>query len=253
MKKSLIALIGLGLLVVSPSCKKGENDPALSLSSRKSRLAGEYNLDSWVSYTKTTDSDNNVVETTITLDNNDGTRVVKYTPDAGAISTETRNITVSKAAFSFTKDGTFVIEINTTTTWSEPGGGWIVDEYIYSVDETSTELGTWSFLGGESEEFKNKERVMMSVNMSEKTTQTTTETVYTGGSSDTSESDLFGDSDEYASGQYISVYNIDMLKGKEMVLKQDKTGEFSNSTASGALTVTFTIMQEGNVELRLVE
>jgi hypothetical protein len=44
-----------------------------------------------------------------------------------------------------------------------------------------------------------------------------------------------------------------MLKGKEMVLKQDKTGEFSNSTTSGALTVTFTIMQEGNVELRLVE
>lgn len=252
MKKTLIALIGLGLMVATPACKKGENDPAFSLSSRKSRVAGTYNLDNWTSYTKTTDTDGVIVETTVTMDNNDGTRVVKTT-DGGESVTETRSITVNKASFTFTKDGTWEIELNTTTTWTEAGGGWIVEEYTYTVVETMKQSGTWSFIGGESEEFENKERIIMSVKMSEGTNQTTTETLYTDGSTDTSPGNLFGNEEEYASGENTAVYSIDMLKGKEMVLKQDKTGESSTSNTDGAITFTFTDTQEGEVEIRLVE
>jgi len=252
MKKSLIALIGLGLLVVTPSCKKGENDPAISLSSGKARVAGDYNLDSWTSYTKTSDSDGVITETTITLDNNDGARVVKTTDD-GESATVTRNITVNKATFNFTKDGTWETVLNTTTTWTEEGGGLIIDQYTYTVVETMMESGTWSFLGGEAEGFANKESLIMTVLMSESTSQTTTNIVYTDGSSNSSTGDLYGNRDEFASGQNTTVYNIDMLKGKEMRLKQDNTGEFANSTSSGAVTVTFTVMQLGDVEIRLVE
>ncbi|MGB1103430.1 MAG: hypothetical protein ACPG21_07365 [Crocinitomicaceae bacterium] len=209
-------------------------------------------MDNWTSYTKTTDTDGVIVETTVTMDNNDGTRVVKTT-DGGESVTETRSITVNKASFTFTKDGTWEIELNTTTTWTEAGGGWIVEEYTYTVVETMKQSGTWSFIGGESEEFENKERIIMSVKMSEGTNQTTTETLYRDGSTDTSTGNLFGNEEEYASGENTAVYSIDMLKGKEMVLKQDKTGESSTSNTDGAITFTFTVTQEGEVEIRLVE
>jgi hypothetical protein len=48
MKKTLLALCAAGLLMAAPSCKKGENDPTLSLKSRKSRLTAEWTVASYV-------------------------------------------------------------------------------------------------------------------------------------------------------------------------------------------------------------
>lgn len=252
MKNVLFAMIGMGMLAVTPSCKKGENDPFLSLSSRKARMAGEYEIDSWVTYTKETDPDGVVTEETTDLSGASGTQITKTT-DGGSTVTTTKNIVVDQAMFSFTKDGTWESEFNTTTTWTEEGGGWLVDEYHYTVVETMTESGTWSFLGGQPEDYKNKERVMLNVLESESTSQTTTETDFTDGSSSTETGDLYGYEETNASGEYTMVYMIDMLKGKELVLKQDLTGEYSNSTTSGGVTSTFTVMQSGEVEIQLTE
>lgn len=245
-------MIGMGMLAVTPSCKKGENDPFLSLSSRKSRMAGEYTVDSWMTTTKEVDSDNVTYETTTNIDGNSGTRITKTT-DGGATVTTTRNITVNKATFTFEKDGTWSSEFNTTTTWTEAGGGWLVDQYNYTVVETMMESGTWSFLGGQPEDFKNKERVMLSVTDASSSDQTTTKTDYTDGSSETETGDLYSYEENYSNGEYNMVFMIDMLKGKEMVLKQDLDGDYSNSTTSGAVTFTYTVIQTGEMEIRLTE
>ena len=48
MKKTMLAVFAAGLLLATPSCKKGENDSALSLKSRKSRLTAEWTVASYV-------------------------------------------------------------------------------------------------------------------------------------------------------------------------------------------------------------
>lgn len=56
MKKTMLAVFAAGLLFATPSCKKGENDPALSLKSRKGRLTAEWTVASFVetsTYTQT--------------------------------------------------------------------------------------------------------------------------------------------------------------------------------------------------------
>ena len=48
MKKTMLAVFAAGLLFATPSCKKGENDSALSLKSRKGRLTAEWTVASYV-------------------------------------------------------------------------------------------------------------------------------------------------------------------------------------------------------------
>lgn len=52
----IVAIIGF----ILPSCKKGENDPFLSLRSRKARITGEWNLTSGTKYFTENDSSNTV-------------------------------------------------------------------------------------------------------------------------------------------------------------------------------------------------
>ncbi len=59
----MLALFGASLLIMTPSCKKGENDPALSLKSRKNRLTADWTVSSYMdestsTYTYTDDPNN---------------------------------------------------------------------------------------------------------------------------------------------------------------------------------------------------
>jgi hypothetical protein len=127
MKKVLLAII-IGIFVISgfQSCKKGENDPLLSLRSRKARLVGEWALKSGqlsiVYYDGTTRN--------YTYD---GVTRIETSSTPGTI-TYTENVTINK-------DGTYQ--------WVENIG-----------TSTLTEEGFWSF-GRKSKELdlKNKEAV----------------------------------------------------------------------------------------------
>lgn len=44
----LLALIGAAMIMPISSCKKGADDPFLSLKSRKARLAGDWDVTSWI-------------------------------------------------------------------------------------------------------------------------------------------------------------------------------------------------------------
>lgn len=122
----------MAILVVMLSCRKGENDPAFSLASRKSRLAGEWHLQSGVAF-----FDVNYYEPANVRFN------VTYEFDGTSMVENGTYRYPHQLYLEIKKDGTF--------TFSEilPG------EYVNAT-------GEWSFLSASGEE-KNKESVLFQI------------------------------------------------------------------------------------------
>lgn len=252
MKKILFVLVG-GLLLTTTACKKGENDPGLSLSTRKARLAGEYKIESWSNEYTNVYSNGDKEEVSLIIEGTTGTRVGKYTPNGEATTTTTnQSITVQAATFTFDKDGTWSAKFNRTTTWTEEGD-WLVDHYDYTQVQTTNETGTWSFLPGQGDDFKNKERVFLSVLNSVNTSKLDQVTTYIDDTNFTSEGALQSTTLENANGEVSVVYEIDMLKGKEMVFVQDLDGNTINQSTTGGITYTSSAAQTGQIIIRLAE
>jgi hypothetical protein len=149
--KNIIKSLALAAVVLVSgasftACKKGENDPGISLASRKGRFVGEWKVTAGV--TKTTSG----AGTTTATYTETG---VTYTNGGGsATSTWSETLTVEK-------DGTFLMtEIET------PQGG---------NTTTTTTKGRWMFAGKNKDaELKNKEAVVLTM---------TENTVTSGGAS----------------------------------------------------------------------
>ncbi|HNW99159.1 MAG TPA: hypothetical protein PKK00_12185 [Bacteroidales bacterium] len=151
MKKVKIALLMLlAAVIILPSCKKGENDPFLSLKTRKARITGEWELkegtitgvNSGTTWTRTFNG------TTCTLTSGSFNSTAPYT----------QKITI-------VKDGTYKIDIN-------------------DDGDLSTEEGDWYF-GRKNKDLdvKTKEVVVFHETQYTSTSgTTTTTTTYTGSS-----------------------------------------------------------------------
>jgi hypothetical protein len=134
------------------SCRKGENDPAISLLSRKMRIAGKWNVVSSNSSGNQT-SDWLSVSFNSTYSNGTLTHIMTII--------ENGNVTSDTSIQSFT--ATFDIRKNGTYTIIRTLG-----------DQQSTQKGTWTFLKQSKKDgLKNKEAIMF----------TTTEISSTGGQS----------------------------------------------------------------------
>jgi hypothetical protein len=155
MKTVKIALAALMLAALSfESCKKGPNDPFLSLKSRKSRVAGDWKVSAG--------SGTDVSGSSTTTWTYDGTT---YTETQGSSST---NYTLTYT-MTFDKAGTFKTVMTNTFT----GGS-----------DVQTDEGTWNFTGGVGDA-KNKDRIiMMTTSSSDALTigssTTTSTSTYTG-------------------------------------------------------------------------
>ena len=152
---TLIAAVLSGAMV---SCKKGENDPFLSLRSRKARVAGEWTVTAFESKSMTVDNGSNSTLTTTATYNGSAETSVETISVGGASTTET---TVSSYTMSLDidKDGTYELTQSGT-------------------DGTYTEKGTWLFVGKSKEnELKNKEAIML---VTESESSTGYNTTYTG-------------------------------------------------------------------------
>lgn len=140
MKKLLI--LGLAALATAgtlQSCKKGENDPFMSLRSRKARLAGEWKLSSSEGKSEQTYM-GSTSTTTRTYDGTTETTV--QTLGGGSPMTTTSTYTLQ---LTIEKDGTYT-QVHTDT---EDG-------------EVTTTKGTWIFLKRSKEnELKNKEAILL--------------------------------------------------------------------------------------------
>jgi hypothetical protein len=149
---SLVVVSGAGFL---QSCKKGENDPFLSLRTRRARITGEWTMTGMTSTTvQTLGSSSSTTSRTYS----DGTETSTYTYTGGSMTTTDHYTIVN----TFRKDGTYT--------------------EVYTTDSDVTTIeGTWMFLNKSKEDkLKNKEAILL----------TNTKTTSSGGT--TTVNDLSG-------------------------------------------------------------
>ena len=195
--RSLFYLIILSLVFpIIESCKKGENDPFLSLSSRKSRVEGTWTVSKM---TGTNTSSTLMGATTLTSSasmNYDGQTETTVFSSGSTTSHDTSHYTIS---YTFTKEGTFECTM----------------DYNFPDDPNDDEIvkrsGIWTFSGGTGE-IKNKENLILST-----TALVLTET--DNGSTTTASYAYDGNySEDYAGNPINTVFSIKQLKSKEMIL-----------------------------------
>jgi hypothetical protein len=248
----------LAILVVASSitaCKKGEDDPGLSLSSRKARFAGEWKIDSFESsMTDVTTSNGSSTTTTRTdvnstkIDGANYTYTSTVTSTAAGFTTYTRTATgtVSEYTTTIEKDGTWkskqiakltsvtVIQLGVPTTEST------------NITITTESEGTWQFLGKNKDaELKNKEAVSLST---AKTTTTTVEVATDGTNFQSTEVEI----ENYGLNESVEVWTLSKLAKKEMVALAEIDNKYEKNTTStsgnskngpdsskGTVTITF--------------
>ena len=243
MKKTILMFAAAGLLLATPSCKKGENDPALSLSSRTARFAGTWDVSGYTANSRNTESDGDYQATSSTLSGNVITETwSSYDAGSATTVTNTSTITLNKAQYVIEKDGSWTMEFNTTTVETNSYTDFWGDDITETTTTvaTSNTTGNWSFLGKVKDSYKSKERVVMNTLTSNYTsTQTIVENNTTQSTSTTSTSSS-ASTDNYYSGEVAMTYEIDQLKGKEMVWKTMENNTGTSSWTSGGTTVTST-------------
>jgi hypothetical protein len=139
--KKITNLLFFALLIGTLSeCKKGEDDPFISLRRRKARVVGDWKLTSGTS-TSTNNSTNSTETETYTYTENSFVYADNYT--SGGSTNVINDAGVYSLKIEFKKDGTF--------TWTE-----LKDTYI------STVSGDWNFTHGVGE-YKNKEQVLLTI------------------------------------------------------------------------------------------
>lgn len=201
MKKLLVlSIAALALVANLSSCKKGENDPFLSLKSRKARLTGEWT----VTKIEGTSSDKNssfpIADVTSTT-TYDGTTETTTTTTVMGTDTDTETYTLS---FVFDKDGTYTqTKVEGTT--------------------TEVETGNWIFLGkNKTAEIANKEAIQLNPTSTSSTTN---------GVTVTSTSTGFTNS---------KTLMIDQLKSKEIVLIDSSSNTSGSQVSTDEMKITLT-------------
>jgi hypothetical protein len=205
MKKAVLMLAVGGLMLVTPSCKKGENDPFMSLSSRTGRIAGDWSMTagSWT----TTDTYEWGGE------DYEDTDVYTYDGTTMTVSSTTKNVTTNT---SFTTTSTYTYSQSATF---EKDGAY--SSSTTADGNTSTAEGFWYFAGkSKTADMKKKEAVIVSHT-----------------------SETWGGNTTTYSGSAISpdgFMMLDKLTGKEMVVLVDWSTTDSDGDVYGSTgTMTF--------------
>ncbi len=224
--KKHISLVLLGMIIVLPllttSCfKKGEDDPFFSIYTRKARVTGKWNITNMQSIIKTTYNTDVQVKRTTTIDglawsefteilNTDSTRLVK-----GKVL-ENRNFVY------FDKEGIYRQTYEYEYTVEEPTGEDSEESSFTQFRVFEEKSGTWNFLGN-IDDYKNKERMAVVIEESKQIIQVYTMTI----SEDSEETptwsfdSTYSTSVKYENGEYSTIWELDMLKNKEIHTRQN--------------------------------
>lgn len=192
-----VAIVLAGLF----GCKKGEDDPFLSLKSRKSRLTGEWKVSQMTS--KEAEQNTFFLTSSGTNSTYDGTTLTTTEEHGGVSETYSSNFSQE---FTFEKDGTYKMVITET----EDGESY-----------TETTEGNWIFLGkNKNADLKNKEAISLS---------------QTKFSTSDGEFESSG-----GSFQNYNTLIISQLKNKELVFSfdEEQTINTTHWTREGTMTLT---------------
>lgn len=227
---AIVTLVWILLLPVS-SCKKGEDDPALSLRSRKARVEGEWKasqVENTESYTKeyTGGADSTSVSS-VKFDGNVYTSSFEVSSETDMEEKEQKGTAEGTAQFSYTLDKngnfTYIRTTDLTVNITESGSGLFLIPYTAETAKTekitTTIRGKWSFLGG-NDETKNKSSIAITYIEEEVKTESKGQIKYYYSNKDTT---LFFDINniDYIShnaNDVAEVWNLEKLANKEMVV-----------------------------------
>lgn len=196
-----ITTIIIVLSILFTNCKKGENDPTISLASRKSRISNEWNISIWHKLSIQTGVQQNGNSVNYTYENKLENQTYNYTvpPGGGGALEGVDNGTIEKSTFIINKDGSWEKELI-----------YSYSSQNHSTHTTEKQSGMWNFLG-KGRDYKNKEQIIFNqLYTYKKSIQTLND-----GSSTTNER-----TQTYNNGDLSEVFEINQLKSKETILKR---------------------------------
>ena len=219
----------IALLVISavlPACKKGADDPFLSLRSRKSRVAGEWKVDSKID-TRTTA----IVSSSFTSTSTETTTISGSTWTQMNSSSTTTSAGAVDYTIKFEKDGKWNSSYKLTRVNSLGIAPFVT---TITTEDLTVSSGVWNFLGKVGDA-KNKENISVSTTSEQKTTTTTTV--------DPSGTDINKDesTETFAANENVEIWKLTELKNKEMKGEIAYDNNFSSGSSSKRVSGTTTI------------
>lgn len=238
-------------ILFTTSCKKGEDDPFLSLQTRKARITGDWIVSTYTSQKQSTFSDEFGTTETTSASTNNYTITNGVYASQGTYQYNSPNITINETSsgsgtvnisFTFNKNGTFtktVEYVNVSTTTVDSGNSNTQEESFIE-----THSGTWNFLGGIDEDFKNKERILLSI------------VNYTRKNTGPNQVSTDGITQTYSNGMNTEVWQLTQLKNSTMALLAElnrtsvtqQTFDFGAGPITSTGTSTTTGIESGTLE-----
>ncbi|MFH2142767.1 MAG: hypothetical protein ABIJ97_10110 [Bacteroidota bacterium] len=246
MKRTLkfVILVVLAIPFIVTSCKKGENDPFISLKSRNARLVGEWKIsESTVSNTSNYTYDGSTYTQTTSTVGSENVNDISYTStetvtetftvgsnSTTTITTTTGTGTISTNKITFEKDGVFKMEEIKTINFKETVEGQSgISEWSESTNSLMNGIWYWA-AENKTIETKNKEVIVFQITSSFYSYTKTGDQTGDGSSTQT-----------YTGNDCPQMhYKIDKLTSKDMVIMEDDSyasGDYS-STSSTISTLT---------------
>ena len=237
MKKLTLSVLALATVASFTACKKGEEDPSLSLSSRKARLAGEWKVQSKDETITSKSTSAGVTSTYTSKDTWTATtaKEEKSSQQAGSsiTTTTTKEGSVTTNTYSIKKDGTWS-SVQLYTLKSTSNNGKTVKEELYDIKKS----GNWNFLGKNDPTTKKKQVVDFTV-LKYDEVMTTTETTTLNGQTFT-DKNVETQGIVFKTGESIMQWNLLRLANKEIkvITSSDNSSTGSNASTSGSTTTT---------------
>lgn len=223
--KRYLSLVLMGIVIILPfvttSCfKKGEEDPFVSIYTRKARITGKWNVSEMESKIRYISGDIQTLYETMV----NGLNWKQDVTDIGTNIkvTHTGKVLEGRNWMQFDKDGkvTSVYEYEYTVIDQTNEEDENPPQTIYKIKEELK--GTWNFLGG-IDEYKDKERLAVVIEERKTTTR-----VFLLTPSEDDETvptpvlqNIIVRADKFANGQMSTIWTIKMLKYKDMILHQN--------------------------------
>lgn len=230
-KRSTILLL-LASIIVFPlftGCfGVGEDDPFISLRSRKARLTGDWDISSYYKNVKQINDTVARFRVITEVSGDDYDKTIQY---LGTDSVAEIEGIVLNAEMTFDKNGNFTYAFEYQTEEKKQNSETFSTTTITATHK-NTMNGTWNFLAG-IDDYSNKERLSLVVLNEQNSVVTVTEIKDEETGNSTSETSRDYLIQQYANGEISYIWEIDMLKNKEVNLYQNINNVAVSADSSG--------------------